>query len=109
MSQKLGPEFLRGPILYNQSYYSGTTSVTMQLSQKVDTLDVAVSCGYDTCFAVKACDGLCHLTKIMDRVGTPLIDYTQKSTRSTLALKLGVAPPIYPWVTATLVLFSLFM
>ncbi len=30
---------------------------------------VVVSCGYDTCFAVKACDGLCHLTKIMDRVG----------------------------------------
>ncbi len=31
-------------------------------------LDVAVSCGYSTCFAVSACDGLCHLTKIMDRV-----------------------------------------
>ncbi len=30
-----------------------------------------------------------------------LIDYTQKSTRSTLALKLSVAPPSYPWVTAT--------
>ncbi len=38
---------------------------------------VAVSCGYSTCFAVSACDGLCHL--------------------STLALK----PPFYPWVTAT--------
>ncbi len=32
---------------------------------------VAVSCGYDTCFAVGACDGLCHLTKGMDRVETP--------------------------------------
>ncbi len=32
---------------------------------------VAVSCGYNTCFAVGACDGLCHLTKIMDRVETP--------------------------------------
>ena len=32
---------------------------------------VAVSCGYDTCFAVSACDWLCHLTKIMDRVETP--------------------------------------
>ncbi len=32
---------------------------------------VAVSCGYDTCFAVRACDGLYHLTKIKDRVGTP--------------------------------------
>ena len=32
---------------------------------------VAVSCGYDTHFAVKACDGLCHLTKTMDRVGAP--------------------------------------
>ncbi len=30
-----------------------------------------------------------------------LIDYTQKSTRSTLALKLSAAPPICPWVTAT--------
>ncbi len=33
---------------------------------------VAVSCGYDTCFAVKACDGLYHLTKSMDRIETPL-------------------------------------
>ncbi len=33
--------------------------------------NVAVSCGYDTCFAFSACDGLCHLTKIMDRVETP--------------------------------------
>ncbi len=32
---------------------------------------VAVSCWYSTCFAVSACDGLCHLTKIMDRVETP--------------------------------------
>ena len=32
---------------------------------------VAVSCGYGTCFAVRACDGLCHLTKLMDRVETP--------------------------------------
>ena len=29
---------------------------------------VAVSCGYDTCFAVKACDGLYHLTKSMDHI-----------------------------------------
>ncbi len=27
--------------------------------------------------------------------------YTQKSTKSTLALKLSVSPPFYPWVTAT--------
>ncbi len=32
---------------------------------------VAVSCGYDTCFAFNTCDELCHLTKIMDRVETP--------------------------------------
>ncbi len=32
---------------------------------------VAVSCGYSTCFAVSACDGLRHLTKVMDRVETP--------------------------------------
>ncbi len=32
---------------------------------------------------------------------THSLDYTQKSTRSTLALKLSAAPPIYPWVTAT--------
>ncbi len=31
---------------------------------------VVVSCGYD--FAVKAYDGLCHLTKSMDRIETPL-------------------------------------
>ncbi len=35
-------------------------------------MTVAVSCGYSTCFAISACDGLCHLTKVMDRVGTPL-------------------------------------
>ncbi len=29
------------------------------------------------------------------------LDYTQKLTRSTLALKLSVSPPYYPWVTAT--------
>ncbi len=29
---------------------------------------VAVSSGYSTCFAVSACDGLCHLTKIMDQI-----------------------------------------
>ncbi len=34
-------------------------------------LYVAVSCGYDTCFAVLACDGLCHLTKTMHHIGTP--------------------------------------
>ncbi len=33
---------------------------------------VAVSCGYDTCFAVKACDGLYHLTKSMDRIEIPI-------------------------------------
>ena len=41
---------------------------------------VAVSCGYDTCFAVWACDGLCHLTKFMDRVETPF--------RESLVIKL---------------------
>ncbi len=30
------------------------------------------------------------------------LDYTQKSTRSTLALEPSVSPPFYPWVTATL-------
>ncbi len=36
-----------------------------------DMVDVAVSCGYSTCFAISACDGLCDLTKVMDRVGIP--------------------------------------
>ena len=47
---------------------------------------VAVSCGYGTYFAVRTCDELYH---------------TQKSAKSTLALKLSVSPPYYPWVTAT--------
>ena len=34
-------------------------------------ISVAVSCGYGTCFVISACDGLCHLTKVIDRVGTP--------------------------------------
>ena len=32
---------------------------------------VAVSCGYSTCFAVRTCDGLCHLMFSMDHVGIP--------------------------------------
>ncbi len=32
---------------------------------------VAVSCGYDTCFAVKTCDGLYHFMFSIDRVGIP--------------------------------------
>ncbi len=33
----------------------------------LDVLHVVVSCGYDTCFAVRAFDGLCLLSKSMDR------------------------------------------
>ncbi len=43
---------------------------TEEINKKKDS--VAVSCGYNTCFAVKACDELYHLTKSMDRIGTPL-------------------------------------
>ncbi len=32
---------------------------------------VAVSCGYSTCFAVRTCDGLCHVIFSMDHVGIP--------------------------------------
>ncbi len=32
---------------------------------------VAVSCWYDTCFAVKTCDGLYHFIFSIDRVGIP--------------------------------------
>ncbi len=32
---------------------------------------VAVSCGYDTCFAVRTCDGLYHFIFSIDRVGIP--------------------------------------
>ena len=52
-----------------------------RLKDTIYCIPVAVSCGYDTCFAVKTCDGL---------------------TRSTLALKLSVSPPYYPSETATL-------
>ena len=34
-------------------------------------MSVVVSCGYNTFFAVSACDGLCNLTKIMDRLEAP--------------------------------------
>ena len=40
---------------------------------------------YNTCFAVSASDGLCHLTKTMDRVETPLyseIDQIHLSTEA---------------------------
>ncbi len=42
------------------------------VSYRTNTMFVAVSSGFDTCFAVKDCDGLCHLTKSMDRIETPL-------------------------------------
>ncbi len=32
---------------------------------------VAVSCGYDTCFAVETCDELYHFTFSINRVGIP--------------------------------------
>ena len=35
-------------------------------------LTVAVSCGYDTCFAVKTCDGLYHFIFSTDLGGIPL-------------------------------------
>ena len=53
---------------------------------------VAVSRGYDTCFSVKASDGLYQLIK---------------STRSILALKSSVAQPVYLWVTATGMMVSI--
>ena len=62
---------------------------------KMEKLHDAVSCGYDTCFAVKACDGLYHLTKSMDRIETPLhseIDQIHLSTEAqcgTTCLPLG--------------------
>ncbi len=46
---------------------------------------VAVSCGYSTCFAISACDGLCHLTKVMDRVGTP---FWFQPIRESLVIRL---------------------
>ena len=40
--------------------------------------------------------------------GPPIrVRYTQKLTRSTLALKLSVSPPYYPWVTATVHILTL--
>ncbi len=49
------------------------------------------------------CLPLCCVHRSGSISGSPLsLDYTQKSTRSTLALKLGVAQPVYLWVTATL-------
>ena len=33
---------------------------------------VAVSCGYDTCFSVRTCDGLYHVIFSIYRVGKPL-------------------------------------
>ncbi len=81
------------------------TSVSGNLSAH----SVAISCGYDTCFAIRTCDGLYHFMFSIDRVGIPFGSQpivwtfvTQKLTRSTLALKPSVSPPsFYPWVTAT--------
>ena len=50
--------------------YGAFMALAKYLSKKAgrgslgNTLLVAVSCGYDTCFAVEACDGLCHLLNL---------------------------------------------
>ncbi len=47
----------------------------------------------------------CHFIFSINRVGIPFgfqwVDYTQKLTITTLALKLSVSVIFYPWVTAT--------
>ncbi len=46
-------------------YHGGTYAciITGIFQYNYDILVVAVSRGYDTCFSVKACDGLCQLLK----------------------------------------------
>ena len=68
-----------GPILVTVSAISalfsgiGISASSISACRRIgnNVVSVAVSCGYNTCFAVSACDGLCHLTKVMDRVETP--------------------------------------
>ncbi len=50
----------------------------------------------------QTCDGLYHFAFYLIIFREFLvIDYTQKSTISTLAVKLSVSAIIYPWWTAT--------
>ena len=86
---------------------------------------VAVSCGYDTCFAVKTCDGLYHFIISIAHVGIPFGFQTSLHCLSLFGMMLhyvyrpwdscacywaltkfthymSVSPPYYPWVTATL-------
>ncbi len=60
---------------------------------------VAVSCGFSTCFANSACDGLCYLTKDMDRVGTPFGFQSIMSTfvRHTVSRCLIFLAPKVTW------------
>ncbi len=82
-------------------------SVLVGMGVKLRGQIVAVSCGYGTCFAVMG-----YATSYF-----PLIMFgyhsdsnrsygTQKLTRSTLALKLSVSPPYYPWVTAAQIMHT---
>ncbi len=67
----------------------------IHVAQLLSTRSVAVSCGYDTWFAVRL---------VMDYTASHFtwsLDYTQKLTKSTLAVKLSVSAIIYPWWTAT--------
>ncbi len=59
------------PILVGVLFWQISSTLFWKMVPLQRVEPVAVSCGYGTCFAVKACDGLCHLTKIMDRVETP--------------------------------------
>ncbi len=80
----VGPDFLtsEGSLTkeYTECRLTSVISVTSIMSV------VAVSCGYDTQFAVRL-----------------VMDYTQKSTTPILALKLSVSAIITPRWTATLV------
>ena len=71
----------------------------------VPYLRVNMGCALAIAFQVRS---LCVPTqdsppfRVCFRESLVLMDYTQKSTRSTLAFKLSVAPPVYVWVTATI-------
>ena len=96
--------------------FCGVQKITIKkMAYPLKTPNVAVSCGYDTCFTVQACDGLHHLTKSMDRIETPsgfqsiLWTFVRHTVNRCLIFpalpkvtrSCGVAPPVYLRVTTT--------
>ncbi len=67
---------------------------TIQCNQHNTT--VAVSCGYDTCFVVKTCDGLYHFIFSIDSVGFQPVLWTFEIDQIHLSIEAQCVTTLLP-------------